>query len=73
MRERGIGDLEWNDREAWRKKIIFTLGTERCENIKNLHINKYIIIIIIIITIIIIILLSAFRKKGKRQMLYIVL
>ena len=37
MRERGIGDLEWNDREAWRKKIIFTLGTERCENIKNLY------------------------------------
>ena len=49
MRERGIGDLQWVDREECRKKI--TLGTERCENINNLYIIKNIIIIIIIIII----------------------
>jgi hypothetical protein len=41
MRKRGISDLEWVDREGWRK----------CENIKNLYIIKIIIIIIIIIII----------------------
>ena len=41
MRERGIGDLEWVDREREvEKENEFTLGTERCENIKNLYINK---------------------------------
>ena len=39
MRERRIGDLEWVDKEGWRKKKI-TLGTEGCEKIKNLFINK---------------------------------
>ena len=38
MRERGIGDLEWVDREGWRIKV-YTLGRERCENLKNLYIN----------------------------------
>ena len=50
MREREIGDLEWVDRDGWKKKIKikkYSLGTERCENIKNLYTNKEIIIIII--------------------------
>ena len=29
MRERGIGDLKWVDREGWRKKIKFSVGIER--------------------------------------------
>ena len=41
MREGGIG--EWNVRpRGVEKKNKFTLDTERCENIKNLYINKYI-------------------------------
>ena len=48
MRENGINNKEWIDREEWRRK---TLNTERCENIETLYINKIIIIIIIIITI----------------------
>ena len=36
----GIGDLEWVDREGRRKKSKFTLGTERCENMKNLYVCK---------------------------------
>ena len=39
MSGRGIGDLEWVDR-GMEKKNKFTLGTERCEIIKNLYINK---------------------------------
>ena len=38
MRESGIDDMERVDREGWRTKI--KLGTERCENIKNLFENK---------------------------------
>ena len=34
-RERGICDLEWVEKENK-----FTSGTERCENIKNLYLNK---------------------------------
>ena len=37
MRERETDNLEWVDREEWRRKIK-TLGTERSENIKNLYI-----------------------------------
>ena len=39
MRGRGINDLEWIDMEGVEKENK-TLGTERCENIKNLFINK---------------------------------
>jgi hypothetical protein len=39
--KRGINNLEWVDREGWRRKNkIMTLGIERCENIKTLYINK---------------------------------
>ena len=37
MREKGINNMEWIDREEWRRKIkLKTLGTERCVNIKTL-------------------------------------
>ena len=36
MREMGIKNLEWVDREGWTRYRIKILGTERCENIKNL-------------------------------------
>ena len=39
MREKGFNNLEWVDKEEWRKKIK-TLGTERCTNTKTLYINK---------------------------------
>ena len=42
-RKREIGDLEWVERDGRKKKN--SLGTERCENVKNLYINKEIIII----------------------------
>ena len=38
-RESGIDDLEWVERGCVKKKYK-TLGTERCENIMNLYINK---------------------------------
>ena len=42
MREKGINNFEWVDREGWRRKNkIKPLGTERCENFKNLYINKF--------------------------------
>ena len=41
MREKGINNLEWVDREEWRRKIKFkTLGTEICANIETLYRNK---------------------------------
>ena len=41
MREMGINNLEWVDREGWRKKNkIKTLDTGRCESIKTLYINN---------------------------------
>ena len=30
MREQGIGDLEWVDREGWRKKINLPLAQKKC-------------------------------------------
>ena len=44
MREKGINNLEWVDREDRRREK--TLGTERCENIKTPSVHKQIIIII---------------------------
>ena len=46
----GGGRLEGEGRVEKKNK---TLGTERCENIVTLHINKIVVIIIIIIIIII--------------------
>ena len=37
MRKKGINSMEWIDRED---VLILTLGTERCENIDTLYINK---------------------------------
>ena len=47
--------MGWEGRADKENKFI--LGTERCENMKNLYINKTIIIIIIIIIVIIIIII----------------
>ena len=47
MRKKGINNMEWIDREEWRRKI--NLRTKRCRNIDTLYINKIIIIIIVII------------------------
>ena len=49
------------DRQGRMEKENKTLGTERCENIDTLHINKNIIIIIIIIIIVIFFSLSRIR------------
>ena len=41
MRERGIDDLEWVDKEQeGAEKENKTLGRERCENTRNVYINK---------------------------------
>ena len=41
LKEKGINNMEWIDREEWREKNkIKTLGTERCANIETLYINK---------------------------------
>ena len=36
MREKVINNMEWDDREEWKKIKIKTLGTERSENIETL-------------------------------------
>ena len=46
MREKGINNIEWIDREERRRKIK-TSVPERCENIDTLYRNKKIHIIII--------------------------
>ena len=35
LREKGINNMEWIDREEWRMEIKKTLGTERCEDNVN--------------------------------------
>ena len=40
MRQRGVGSLVCRQGEAEKENKIVTLGTDRCENIKNLCINK---------------------------------
>jgi hypothetical protein len=35
--EKGINNLEWIDREGWRRK---TSDTESCENLNTLYINN---------------------------------
>ena len=41
MREKGINNIEWANREEWRRKNrIKTLGTERCAHIETLYTNK---------------------------------
>ena len=38
MREKGINNMEWVDREEWRRKI--KLEAQRCANIDTLYIIK---------------------------------
>ena len=43
----GIGDLEWIDREGWRKKN--TLGTERCDNFNNKSIKILLLLLLLLL------------------------
>ena len=42
MREKGIKNMEWIKQRRRMQKRNKTLGTERCENIDNLHMSEII-------------------------------